>query len=188
MKKMIVRSNGTKVEMDFELLMENYGGLVTKIAKKYKGMDLTQDDIQEGYLGLWNAFRTYNEVNCFSTHATWKVRQRFQHMKTNEVALKRDTREKKFVNMEYDLGDGNTAGDMIEDVNARFEDDLIESELLRYIKQNLNEFEMDLLLFNLGHIKAKAIVEKYETTKSNVSNRNARFKEKMQKLIITFNS
>ena len=188
MVKNIIKSNGTSVKMDFEMVMKAYGGLVRKIAKHYKGIYITEDDMQEGYLALFKAFKTYDEINCFSTHATWIVRQRFQHLKVKEVALKRDLRDKTVISMEFDLGDGNTLGEMIEDTNSQFEDSLIDSELIRFIKSNLTEFEIDLLAFNLKYIKAKTIAEKYGMTKQAVSNRNASFKQKIKKLINYYNA
>ena len=188
MKKRILRSNGKTEVMDFEMVMESYKNLVAKIAKRYKGLDITEDDMQEGYLGLWKAFTTYDEKHCFSTHLTWKLKERFQHLKSAEVSSKRDTREKTFVNLEYDLGDGNTVGSMIPDENSsNFENDIFDRDIIRYIKDNLNEFEMDLLAFNLKYIKATDIIEKYDTTKQNVSNKNARFKVKLRKLIEDYN-
>ena len=65
MKKRILRSNGKTEVMDFEMVMESYKNLVAKIAKRYKGLDITEDDMQEGYLGLWKAFTTYDEEHCF---------------------------------------------------------------------------------------------------------------------------
>lgn len=188
MTKRIIRSNGEVVEMDFERVMKEYSGLMVKVAKKYKGMSLTEDDMQEGYLALLKAFNSYDEETCcFSTHATWKLRERFMHLKAKEIAKKRDIRDKKIVNMEFDLGDGNMLGDMIEDVNSQFEQSFIDGEIIRYIKSNLDEFEMDLLAFNLKMIKAKSVVEKYNMTKSAVSNRNSKFKIKLKKLIEDYN-
>ena len=188
MKKLIVMSNNEVKEMDFEETMEQYKGLIIRIAKRYKGINLTEDDMQEGYLGLWKAFTTYDEKHCFSTHLTWKLKERFQHLKSAEVSGKRDKREKTFVNLEYDLGDGNTVGNMIPDENSsKFENDIFDRDIIRYIKDNLNEFEMDLLAFNLKYIKATDIIEKYDTTKQNVSNKNARFKVKLRKLIEDYN-
>ena len=93
-----------------------------------------------------------------------------------------------YVNLEYDLGDGNTVGSMIPDENSlNFENDIFDRDIIRYIKDNLNEFEMDLLAFNLKYIKATDIIEKYDTTKQNVSNKNARFKVKLRKLIEDYN-
>ena len=67
MKKLIVMSNNEVKAMDFEETMEQYKGLIIRIAKRYKGINLTEDDMQEGYLGLWKAFTTYDEKHCFST-------------------------------------------------------------------------------------------------------------------------
>lgn len=188
MIKKIVMSNGTAVEMTFEEAMNQYTGLVIRIAKKYKGIDFTEDDMQEGYLGLWKAFTTYDEVHCFSTHATWIVRQRFQHLKVIELSARRDTRDKVFLNMEYDLGDGNQVGSLIPDESSNFEQDILDSDIIQYVKRNLNEMEMDLLAFNLGYVQAKQLVEKYQTTKQNIANKNARFKLKLQKLILKYNA
>lgn len=187
MKKRILRSNGKTEVMDFEMVMESYKNLVAKIAKRYKGLDITEDDMQEGYLGLWKAFTTYDEEHCFSTHATWKIRQRFQELKSREVAARRSTMGKIFVNMEFDLGDGNQVGDMIEDENAQFEENILNSDFIAYIKANLNESEMDLLAYNLGYVKVDDLAKKYNIRKSGVTNRNARFKVKLEKLIADYN-
>lgn len=187
MIKNILKSNGETVQMNFEDVINNYSGLVVKIARRYRGLNLTEDDMQEGYLGLWKAFDSYDEKHCFSTHATWQVRQRFQYLKTLETSPVRDTRGKEFVHMEYDLGDGNTLGNVIVDEKSEFEQDILNSDIIQYIKENLNELEMDLLAFNLGYVQAKYIVEKYNTTKQNIANKNARFKVKLQKLIENYN-
>lgn len=188
MKKSIVMSNNTVVEMSFEEAMNEFKGLIIRVAKTYKGMNLTEDDMQEGYLGLWKAFTTYDEKHCFSTHLTWKLKERFQHLKSAEVSMKRYTGDKSFVNMDFDLGDGNTVGSMIADEDStNFERNVFDRELILYIKSNLSDFEMDLLSFNLKQIKATEIIEKYETTKQNVSNKNARFKVKLRKLIDSYN-
>ena len=50
---------------------------------------------------------------------------------------------------------------MIPDENSsNFENDIFDRDIIRYIKDNLNEFEMDLLAFNLKYIKATDIIEK----------------------------
>ena len=187
MKKLIVMSNNEVKEMNFEETMEQYKGLIIRIAKRYNGINLTEDDMQEGYLGLWKAFTTYDEEHCFSTHATWKIRQRFQELKSREVAARRSTIGKTFVNMEFDLGDGNQVGDMIEDENAQFEENILNSDFIAYIKANLNESEMDLLAYNLGYVKVDDLAKKYNIRKSGVTNRNARFKIKLEKLIADYN-
>ncbi len=187
MIKNILKSNGETVQMNFEDVINNYSGLVVKIARRYRGLNLTEDDMQEGYLGLWKAFTTYDEEHCFSTHATWKIRQRFQELKSREVAARRSTIGKTFVNMEFDLGDGNQVGDMIEDENAQFEENILNSDFIAYIKANLNESEMDLLAYNLGYVKVDDLAKKYNIRKSGVTNRNARFKIKLEKLIADYN-
>ena len=187
MKKRIVRSNGKTEVMDFEMVMNSYKNLVAKIAKRYKGLYITEDDMQEGYLGLWRAFTTYDEEHCFSTHATWKIRQRFHEVKSRELAVRRSTIDKTFVNMEFDLGDGNQLGDMIEDKNAQFEQDVLNSDFIAYIRANLNESEMDLLAYNFGYVKADDLAKKYNIGTSGITNRNARFKVKLGKLIADYN-
>lgn len=187
MKKRILKSNGTVEVMDFEMVVESYKNLVARIAKRYKGLYITEDDMQEGYLGLWRAFMTYDEEHCFSTHATWKIRQRFHEVKSRELAARRSTMGKTFVNMEFDLGDGNQVGDMIEDKNAQFEEDVLNSDFITYIKTNLNESEMDLLAYNFGYVKAEDLAKKYNIGISGITNRNARFKVKLEKLISDYN-
>ena len=187
MKKNIKMSNGQVITMDFEMAMKQYNNLVARIAKKYRGIDIDEDDMQEGFLGLWKAFSTYDEEHCFSTHATWWVKQRFQELKSKEIAARRDTRNKTFVNMEFDLGDGNRLGDMIEDTNAQFEDDVLNSDFIQYIKSKLNESEMDLLIYNLGYVQVIQLAKKYGVTKAAITNRNAKFKIKLQKLIAEYN-
>lgn len=187
MKKNILKSNGEVISMTFEEVMDSYKGLIVKVAKTYKGMFLTEDDMQEGYLGLWKAFSSYDEQHCFSTHAMWMVRQRFAHLKKIETSPKRDTRGKDIIHMEFDLGDGNELGDMLEDLESQFEQSIIDRDVIQYIKNNLSPIEMDLLAFNLGYVQAIEIAHKYNTTKSNISNKNAAFKAKLKKLIQKYN-
>lgn len=188
MEKKIVLSNGTVEVMNFETVMKKFHGIMVRTIKRYKGCQFGEDDLQEGYIALWDAFTTYDEVHCFSTHATWKIRGAFAAIKTYELSPIRTTLDKEFINMEFDLGDGKQVGDLIEDTNAQFVDKVMESDFIEFIKANLNEAEMDLLAYNLGYLKIKDIAEKHSIGKSGVTNRNARFKIKLQKLISQYNA
>lgn len=188
MNKNILLGNGTVKVMDFEGVMKQFTPLMVQVIKKYRGLNITEDDMQEGYIALWKAFTTYNEEHCFSTHATWKVRQAFAKMLTHETSPVRDKSGKQFLNLEFDLGDGNAVGDMIEDTNSQFENDILESNFISFIKSNLKDIEVDLLAYNLGYVKVKDIAEKYSIGKSGVTNRNAKFKIKLEKLIKQYNA
>ena len=72
-------------------------------------------------------------------------------------------------------------------VTSNFEDSIMEKGFIEYIKNNLTEPEMDLLAYNLGYVKIKDIAEKYSIGKSGVTNRNAKFKIKLEKLIREYN-
>lgn len=187
MIKLIVKSNGTKVGMNFEEVINDYTPLVVKIAKKYKGIYLSEDDMQEGLMSLWKAFSTYDEVHCFSTYATYVVSEDFQNLKNYETAKMRNTMGKQFLNMEYDLGDGNQLGDMIADDSSSFEQSILDMDILEYIKSNLSDMEMDLLAYNLGYVKGTSLAQKYGIGKSGISNRNAKFKIKFKQLIEKYN-
>ena len=76
---------------------------------------------------------------------------------------------------------------MIEDQNAQFEENILNSDFIEYIRENLNESEMDLLAYNLGYVKVDDLAKKYNIGKSGVTNRNARFKIKLEKLIADYN-
>ena len=188
MKKNILLGNGTVEVMDFEMVMQKFHGIVVRNIKRYRGDQFGEDDLQEGHIALWEAFNTYDEVHCFSTHATWKIRGAFAAIKTHESSPVRNKEGKEFINMEFDLGDGKQIGDMIEDINSQFEDSIMESSFIDYIKSNLNEAEMDLLAYNLGYMKVKDIAEKYSIGKSGVTNRNAKFKMRLQELIRQYNA
>lgn len=187
MTKNIIFKNGISKEMTFEEVMVTFKKLVIKIAKKYKGLRMTEDDIQEGYLALWKAYETYNEIHCFSTHATWVLMSKFAHLVSYETSPVRDTTDKKFVSLDYTFEDGGKVEELISDVNSDFHQSILDSELLLYIKSNLTDFEIELLAFNTGYITCKYICEKHELSKSCVSNRNARFKVKLRKLIEVYN-
>lgn len=187
MIKLIIRSNGDNKRMEFNEVMNSYTGLMIKIAKKYKGFDLTEDDMQECYLALWKAYSDYDEVHCFSTYATTVIAQHFQNLKNYEVAEMRSTIDKKFLNMEYDLGDGNQLGDMIADDNCNFEQSIMDKDIIQYVKSNLSEMEMDLLAYNFGYVTGVSLAEKYGVRKSAITNRNARFKIKLRKIIEQYN-
>lgn len=187
MTKNILLGNGQVIEMDFEQVINQFNGLVIKVIKRYRGINYTEDDMQEGYMALWEAFTTYNETHCFSTHATWRLRKAFAKIVTHETSPVRDKTGKEFINMEFDLGDGHCVGDMLEDVTSNFEDSIMEKGFIEYIKNNLTEPEMDLLAYNLGYVKIKDIAEKYSIGKSGVTNRNAKFKIKLEKLIREYN-
>lgn len=187
MIKLIVKSNGENERMEFKDVMNSYAGLIVKIAKKYKGLNLTEDDMQECYLALWKAYSNYDEVHCFSTYATVVVGQHFQNLKNYEVAEMRNSIDREILNMEYDLGDGNQLGDMIADDNCNFEQSIIDKDIISYVKSQLSDMEMDLLAYNFGYVTGVSLAEKYGVRKSAITNRNARFKIKLRKIIEQYN-
>ncbi len=63
-------------------MIEEHMGLVVVIARKYQEhnhkLDI-EDLVAEGTLGLWHAYKTYNESKGkFSTHAYWWIRKYIQ--------------------------------------------------------------------------------------------------------------
>lgn len=188
MKKQIKLQSGNMRAMTFEEVLVAYKPLVIKIAKHYNKQGLNEDILQDGYLALWKAYSTYNGETRFSTHAYWLVRQEYKRIQNKNLAVKRDKREKEILNMEYDLGDGNMLGDLIADETSNFEQAVLDKDFIEYIKVSLNNFEMDLLAFNLGYVQAKDLVEKYSTTKQNISNKNSRFKKKLEEIIKKYNN
>jgi len=195
MMKTIVKSNGLSERMNFEQVMVEFKGIITKMIKKYYGLNVgvidMEDLMQEGYMAMWKAFDTYNEENCFSTHLTWKLRERFTHLTVNATQEKRDSSKYKMINLEFEIdgnGDKNTTiQDVVADEKVNIEKSITESGLIKFIKENLNEFELKLLLVNLGELKLVDLANEMNVTRQNVSQRNKKFKIKLKALIEEYN-
>lgn len=83
------------LEKRFNLVMENYGGLITSIAKKYakKGQDIN-DLKQEAYLKIWECLSDYDEsVSSMSTYIYIIVNRHLQQ-KVNPYMEKKYVTEK----------------------------------------------------------------------------------------------
>jgi RNA polymerase sporulation-specific sigma factor len=78
-----------------ELLFEKYEPIIKNVAAKYKddakkcGLEL-DDLIQEGYLGLYNAIKSYdaNQDTLFYTYAIISIRSRILNCLTKKNAIK----------------------------------------------------------------------------------------------------
>lgn len=192
MKKTIVTKNET-VEMTFEEVLTAYRPFAMKCLNKYKnGGIVTEDDKQEIDIVIFKAFNDYNEVNCFSTHLVWKLKQYFTHMATNAKRKKRDNSQFEILNLDMAVGkDGEgqiSIHELLTDERANFEESFQDKEFIKFIASNINEAETKLLAVLLGSIRLIDLAQAQNTSKQNINGKLKRFKVKLADLINTYNN
>ena len=196
MKKRIVFGDGTirLMECDEEFL-NCFRGQAVKRLKEYKnGGKITEDDYQELDIVIFKTFLSYNEVNCFSTHLEWKLKQYFVHKATNASRKKRDSSKYKMLNLDFDLK--NNSGDaennlhelLADEGTSNLQKDIIDREFIDFLHSNLNEFELKLLAVNLKAMRLVDLAAEQNTSKQNINSKNKRFKKKLLALIEEFNA
>lgn len=192
MKKTILFKDGQKKVMECnEEFLNMFRGLGMNILKRYKSrMNVTEDDLQDIDVTIFEAFLSYDEEHCFTTHLFNQIRGKFSNQINKAKTIKRDTSKLTIINLEYNFNnDGDritTVADIISD-GYNIEDDFIENDFISYLMNNLDEFELDMLAANLKRIQFKEICEKYNLKKTTLSNRNWKFKQKLKDLISEYN-
>ena len=87
MKKLIVLKEEQARLMTVEETMNHFEGMLNKFANKtknYNNVEGFEDAKQIGYIALIDAFETYDEKHCFSTHLHTKLMHEYSklHQKT----------------------------------------------------------------------------------------------------------
>lgn len=163
-----------------EILMNEYKKLVTKIARNYFiiGADF-EDVIQEGMIGLFNAYSTFNENKntSFKTYATILINRQIinaikKAYKYNNLDLFADLNEKDF---EKDLEIFSPEEFIINKESH--------SILVKEINEKLSSLEISILQEFLQNKTYEEIATKLNLNKKSVDNALSRIKKKLNYLI-----
>lgn len=194
MKKNIVLSDGSIIRMGIEQVLEHYNKQIRRTIINYIGFDAFEADkedlMQEGEIQCWRAFETYNEENCFSTHLTWTIKGKLQALVKQKATQKRNNEEFQIVNIDSETSfDSNkTVQDYIADDRVHFEEEFTNKEMMKFILDNIDKNEHDLLMLNLGLKSVTEMANESGTSKANISYKNKRFKKKLASILQQYNT
>lgn len=195
MKKLIIVNAKTKERklMTFEEVAVQYEGLLKKEVSGYlptfeKFGDVDFEDLlQEGSMALWEAYQRYDETKnyAFSTLATHYIQTQFNAIIKARGTQKRQSNNHK-VSLDEKISDGEK--ESMEKYNLliseHFEDDLLESLLLKEIRESLTEREKMYLLVLIDEIKAARLAEELGISRAAVSKNLSKFKIKIEQMIV----
>lgn len=180
-------------ETALDCLMERYKDIVNMKANKFFMIGSEREDIiQEGYIGLYKAVKSYDmgKQNSFKTFATLCIERQLI------TAVKNSNRQKHMplnssvsLNAEVYDNEGNTTIMEVLDNNKTSEDPLdiiTKQEYYKFVEKNINEslsdFEMKVLrLYKNGESYAN-IAEKLETKVKSVDTAIQRIRKKANKI------
>lgn len=180
MDELILISKAKLGDLDaLNTLMTNYKKLVNKIARKYFiiGADLN-DVIQEGMIGLFNAYSNYNQQKnvqfrtfatiCINRQIISAIKKAYKHSKNDlidDVNLNEIYSNEKIISPEDDF---------IDHENFKILKDEIKSKLSKLETQILNEF--------LQNSSYEEIASNLNISKKSVDNALSRIRNKLNYL------
>ncbi len=180
MDELILISKAKQGDLDaLNTLMTNYKKLVNKIARKYFiiGADLN-DVIQEGMIGLFNAYSNYNQQKnvqfrtfatiCINRQIISAIKKAYKHSKNDlidDVNLNEIYSNEKIISPEDDF---------IDHENFKILKDEIKSKLSKLETQILNEF--------LQNSSYEEIASNLNISKKSVDNALSRIRNKLNYL------
>ncbi len=180
MDELILISKAKQGDLDaLNTLMTNYKKLVNKIARKYFiiGADLN-DVIQEGMIGLFNAYSNYNQQKnvqfrtfatiCINRQIISAIKKAYKHSKNDlidDVNLNEIYSNEKIISPEDDF---------IDHENFKILKDEIKSKLSKLETQILNEF--------LQNSSYEEIASNLNISKKSVDNVLSRIRNKLNYL------
>ena len=194
MKKLILVKNNI-VEMEFnENFINTFKPLAIKVFKKYKnGFQMTDDELQDLDVIMYECFLQYNSKYHFSTLLTAAVRNYGMNIINLSKTSKRDTSKFQLIGLDQKYDINKVSGkemhvyEIIGDDNVNIEESYVEKDFMQYLNKHLSEFELDLLSANLNNCTFKEVCLKHGLSKTCVANRNYKFKERVRNLINVYN-
>ncbi|MGL5067247.1 MAG: hypothetical protein ACRC6T_05380 [Sarcina sp.] len=169
-----------------EEFIERYKKIVVAVSKRYS---INHKDVEEDILYfILQAFHSYeNQETKFTTWLWQVVQQNYINKINTSKTKKNDSGSFKHISLDIesdsDINPRDSFGVEDNEIYNLYEKDFIE-----FIISNLDDFEIDLLQANLKVIQFKDICIKYNLKKNTLSNRNSKFKEKLESLIWKYNS
>lgn len=167
-------------EVALEKLMNEYKSLVNKISRNYFiiGADF-EDVIQEGMIGLFNAYNTFDQTKnaSFKTYATILI---------NRQIINAIKKAYKYNNLDF-FSDLN-AKELEDDIEIFNPEEFIinkesHSTLLKEISTKLSPLEISILQEFLKNETYEEIAKKLNLNKKSVDNALSRIKKKLNYLI-----
>lgn len=170
-------------ENAFELLVARYLGLISSIAKKYRGRDLypdTTDLTQEAMVAMLTAVRKYDSTKnmSFKNFLAMCVEKRF-------ISVFRGVSKKSRIpdNNKIFLDE---EGDQIPDSNQITVDEILESKehtrsLYRRLKDELSPYEYEVTLYYLKGFSCRETAEHMNVSQKSVENALSRTRKKISK-------
>ncbi len=194
MKKLILVRNEVK-EMEFdENFINTFKPLAVSTFKKYKnGTQMTEDELQDLDVIMYECFLKYNGEYHFTTFLTAAIKNYGMNTINLSKTAKRDSSRFQFVDLDQKYNTNKSEGremhiyETVGDINVDIENSYIEYDFIQYLNKHLSEFELDLLSANLNDCTFKEVCLKYGLSKTCVSNRNYKFKERVKNLISIYN-
>ncbi len=192
-ESLIHEVKATQNESALDCLMERYKDIVNIKANKFFMVGSERDDIvQEGYIGLYKAVKSYDceKQNSFKTFATLCIERQLI------TAVKNSNRQKHIplnssvsLNAEVYDNEGNTTVMEVLDNNKTSEDpldiitkkeyyDLVEKN----IDESLSDFEKKVLKFYKNGESYASIAEKLDTKIKSVDTAIQRIRKKANKI------
>ena len=184
-------NQGNKMATNF--LLDKYSSFVNKKASNYFMVGSEHDDlIQEGYIGLYKAIKSYDQEkeNSFKTFATLCVERQMI------TAIKTSNRQKHMpLNQSLSLNgsslDENNELSLIDILDDKFVEDPLDtitkkeefSNLQKKIEDNLSEFEKKVINLHVQGLSYADIATELKTTSKGVDNAIQRIRRKATKVV-----
>lgn len=177
-------------EQAIDELYTKYKHYVASICHKYYLIGGDEDDLmQEGMLGFFKAINTFD----FENHEFLPYAKTLIHNQIVNAIKRANSGKAGFLNESIQL---NNQGEIVvEEKNKVFglpnstftpEQEVLSSEnhefVLKFARENLSEFENDVLMFYLQGFDYKDIMQKLNTNYKSVDNALSRIKNKFKKL------
>lgn len=194
MKKTIILSNGVKKEMTYEEVLKQFNRMINRTVniamEKFHNYNLEREDLlQEMKLEAWNAFNEYNEENAFSTILTYKLKK-VTGNKAQEITRKKRT---SFGVVSTSAAVSDESEDLtLENMFPEYDytaENMIHGEMMKLIKNSLNEREKEELLCILYPIEypAAKLATARGITRQACNQRVKKTRAKLQDLLVAHN-
>ena len=168
-------------------LIYKYDKLVKSICRPYYlvGGD-TEDLIQEGMIGLFNAINTYNGTTLFSTYAYRCVKNSVLTA-VNRSNCNKNKPLNNFISLSISDSNDIEKNVLITDFNSNPEENFLkqenEIELLNKIKNNLSSLEEKILYEFLNGYSYQEIADKTNKNVKAIDNAIQRIRKKLKKVL-----
>lgn len=167
----------------FEMIVSRYLGLISTVARKYRGMSADIDDsdmIQEGMVALLSACRSYdaNKGMSFKNYLILCVENRYRTM-LRACARRRTVPARNMLSLEdeADTAVDPTEASLSEMVESK---DYLDS-LHRILKDSLSPLEYKVAILHLSGYSYKEIAQRLNIPLKSVDNAQTRIRQKLSR-------